>query len=210
MRRLSLFALLVTSLFALPLFAQDQQEQSLGDVARQTRKAKEDRDKSASPPKKIFTEENVTPSGAASKGELGQLDNPNASPAERLAAARRAIARAEDLLDKLAPMDRTTLAQLVLEGQDVDFPGRRVWEEKLFAAKEHYVSHGRDLFRQTKELLNNMESLTSGNKVSPTDPRVTEISHRALQLMQDANRTDADFQAIFLEGQYLAKKASSH
>jgi len=210
MRRLTLFALLLTSLFALPLLAQDQQEQSLGDLARQARKAKEERDKSASQPKKVFTDENVASSGAASKADLGQLDNPDASPAERLAAARRTIARAEELLDKLAPMNRATLAQLVLEGQDVDFPGRRAWEEKLFSAKEHYVSHGRELFRQTKELLNNMESLTSGNKVSPTDPRITDISHRALQLMQDANRTDADFQAILLEGQDLAKKGANH
>ena len=208
--RCSLFALVLTSLFALPLFAQDQQEQSLGDIARQTRKAKEERDKSTAQPKKVFTDENVSSSGSSNKADLAALDNPGASPAERLASARRMIARAEDLLDKLEPMDRTSLARLVLEGQDVDFLGRRAWEEKLFAAKEHYVSHGRELFRETKELLNNMESLTSGNKISPTDPRVTEISHRALQLMQDANRTDADFQAILLEGQDLAKKAASH
>lgn len=209
MRRLSLFALVLTSLFALPLVAQDQQEQSLGDVARQTRKAKEERDKSSAQPKKVFTDENMS-SGPAGKADLGQLDNPDASPAERIATARRMIARAEDLLDKLAPMDRVSLAKLVLEGQDVDFPGRRNWEEKLFSAKEHYVSHGRELFRQTKELLNNMESLTAGGKVSHADPKVTEISHRALQLMQDANKTDADFQAILLEGQDLAKKAISH
>ncbi len=209
MRR-SLLALGLTVLFALPLFAQDQQEQSLGDIARQARKAKEDRDKSAAQPKRVFTDENVSPSGSSNKADLVALDNPGASPAERLATARRMIARAEDLLDKLEPMDRASLARLVLEGQDVDFPGRRAWEEKLFAAKEHYVSHGRELFRETKELLNNMESITSGNKVSPTDPRVTDISHRALQLMQDANKTDADFQAILLEGQDLAKKAASH
>jgi hypothetical protein len=209
MRR-SLFALVLTLFFALPLFAQDQQEQSLGDIARQTRKAKEERDKSAAQPKKVFDDENVPSSGSSNKTDLAALDSPGASPAERLATARRMIARGEGLLDKLEPMNRSTLAQLVLEGQDLDFPGRRAWEEKLFSAKEHYVSHGRELFRETKELLNNMESLTSGGKTSPTDPRVTEISHRALQLMQDANKTDADFQAILLEGQNLAKKAASH
>ena len=209
MRRSSLFALLLTPFFALPLFAQDQQEQSLADIARQSRKAKEEREKSATQPKKVFTDENMSP-GGTSRADFDQLDNPGASPSERLAAARRMIARGEDLLDKLEPLNRTTLAQLVLEGQDVDFPGRRAWEEKLFAAKEHYVSHGRELFRETKELLNNMESLTSGGKASPTDAKVTELSHRALQLMQDANKTDADFQAILLEGQDLAKRAASH
>jgi len=208
MRRLFLCAFALTSLLAVSANAQDQQEQSLGDVARQSRKAKEERDKSATPSTKVFTEENM-PSGAAGKADLSRLDSPAASPAERLASARRLIARSEQFLDSLAPMGRAELARLVLEGQNADFPGRRAWEEKLFAAKEHYVSHGRELFRETKELLNNMETLTSDGKVARSDPRVTEISHRALQLMQEANKTDADFQAILLEGQDLAKRAAS-
>lgn len=209
MRRSFLFTFVPGFLFALPLLAQDQQEQSLGDIARQSRKAKEERSKSDSAPTKSFTDENM-PSSAAGKADFVQLDSPGASPVERLAAARRMIARGEDLLDKLDPMDRTALAQLALNGQNTDFPGRRAWEERLFAAKRHYVSHGRELFRQTKELLNNMEALTSGGRVAHSDPRVTEISHRALQLMQDANKTDADFQAILLDGLDLAKKAASH
>jgi hypothetical protein len=36
------------------------------------------------------------------------------------------------------------------------------------------------------------------------------MTHKALQLMQDANRTDADFQAILLEGQDLAKRGAAH
>jgi hypothetical protein len=127
-----------------------------------------------------------------------------------MVAARRAIARGEQLLDALDPMNRSTLAETALQGQNVDFPGRRAWEEKLYDAKEHYVSHGRDLFRQTKELLNNMETQASSGKADPSDPRMTDIPHRALQLMQDANKTDADFQAIVLEGQDLAKRAVNH
>ena len=209
MRRNLLFGLFMTFVFALPLCAQDQQEQSLGDVARQARKAKEDRDKSATPPAKVFTDENM-PSSAVGKADLAQLASPNASVSERMATARRAISRGQQLLDLLAPMDRTTLAGFVLQGQNTDFPGRRAWEEKLFAAKEHYVSHGRDLFRQTEDLLSTMESLSADGKLSPKDPRMADLTHRALQLMQDANRTDADFQAILLEGQDLAKHAASH
>ena len=41
MRRNVFFGLLLSTMFALPLCAQDQQEQSLGDIARQARKAKE-------------------------------------------------------------------------------------------------------------------------------------------------------------------------
>jgi len=71
------------------------------------------------------------PSGAAGKADLSRLDSPAASPAERLASARRLIARSEQFLDSLAPMGRAELARLVLEGQNADFPGRRAWEEKL-------------------------------------------------------------------------------
>jgi len=209
MRRNVLFGLLLSTVFALPLCAQDQQEQSLGDVARQARKAKEDRDKSAPVQAKVFTDENM-PSSALGKADLDQLASPTASPAERLSTARKAITRGEQLLDTLAPLDRATLAGLALQGQNVDFPGRRAWEEKLFAAKEQYVSHGRDLFRQTEDLLRTMETLTNGGKPSPNDPRYADLTHKALQLMQDANRTDADFQAILLEGQEMAKRGASH
>ena len=209
MRR-SLVVLFAASLLtALPLCAQEPEQQSLGDIARQARRAKEDRDKTAATPTKVFTDDNFH-SSAAGKADLAQLASTTASTSERMAAARRAIARGEQLLDSLDPMSRNTLAETALQGQNNDFPGRRAWEEKLFAAKEHYVSHGRDLFRETKALLNNMESLTSSGKVDPSDPRMTEISHRALQLMQDANKTDADFQAIVLEGQDLAKRSTNH
>jgi hypothetical protein len=196
-------------LAALPICAQEAEQQSLGDIARQARKAKEDHEKTTAKPAKVFNEDNFHSSGAG-KADLAQLASPTASPAERMVAARRAIARGEQLLNALDPMTRTTLAGTALQGQNNDFPGRRAWEEKLFAAKEHYVSHGRDLFRETKALINNMEALTSSGKANPSDPRMTEISHRALQLMQDANKTDADFQAIVLEGQDLAKRSANH
>jgi len=195
-------------LLAFPLFAQDQQPQSLGDIARQNRRDKEERAKSGAPPAKVFNDENM-PSGGASKVDLAQLASSTAAPSERIAAARRSMARGEQFLNMLDPMDRTTLASLALQGQNSDFPGRRAWEEKLFAAKQQYVAHGRELFRQTNDLLSYVESLTAGGKVTPSDPRVTDIMHRALELVQDANKTDADFQAILLEGQGLAKKAAS-
>jgi hypothetical protein len=206
MRRSILIISLASLITALPLRAQEPQ--SLGDIARQARKAKEDRDKTATPPAKVFNEDNFH-SSATGKADLPQLARPTACPTERMVAARRAIARGEQLLDTLDPMNRTTLAESALQGQNVDFPGRRAWEEKLYAAKEHYVSHGRELFRETNALLNNMETQASSRKADPSDPRTTDISHRALQLMQDANKTDADFQAIVLEGQDLAKRSAN-
>src|SRR5260221_1692555 len=156
---------------ALPLCAQDQPPQSLAEAARQARKAKEEPAKTASAPAKVFNDDNFH-SSSSSKADLAQLACPTASANERWVAARRAVASGEELLDSLDPMNRSALAELALQGQNNDFPGRRAWEEKLFDAKEHYVSHGRDLFRQTKALLGTMESLSSSGKVDPSDPRM--------------------------------------
>src|SRR5580692_8519338 len=53
-----------------------------------------------------------------------------------VAAAYEGIDKAEAALNRLDPMDRATLAKTALDGNDVDFPGRRAWEEKLFANKQ--------------------------------------------------------------------------
>jgi hypothetical protein len=42
------------------------------------------------------------------------------------------------------------------------------------------------------------------------DPRLQDLGHRALQLMQDGSRTDADFETVVLQGQDMAKQASNH
>jgi|SRR5215472_1915095 len=194
------------------LRAQDpQQQQSLGDIARQARKAKEERDKSGAAPTKVLTDENFpTGSASASQADLARLDNPQTSPSDRVAAARAMLDRAGHELDVLDPMDRATLAKAALQGREGDFPGRRAWEDKLFASKQHYVEHGRDLFRQIKVVLDEVESLTAGGKVSPSDPRAQELSLKARRLMQDCFQTEADFQAVVLQGAELAKQASSH
>ena len=206
-RKLVVLAALICGLFPLAAFSQEQQP-SLGDLARKVRKEKESEKGSTAPPK-VFTNDNFG-SGAAEKSNLAGVDDSQASPADRIAKARAALARGKQILDTLDPLDRSSLAKLALEGRDVNFPGRRVWESKLFAAKQHYVAHGRELFRETEEVLDNIQSLTSGGKLSPSDPRAQDLAHRALQLMQDANRTEADFDAVVLEGQDAAKQAAAH
>src|SRR5258707_9609396 len=86
-----------------PLCAQDQPPQSLAEAARQARKAKEQREKTASAPAKVFNDDNFH-SSSSSKADLAQLASPTASANERLVAARRAIARGEELLDSLDPI----------------------------------------------------------------------------------------------------------
>jgi hypothetical protein len=189
--------------------AQEQQEQpqSLGEIARQARKAKEEKEKNSGPAKTVVTDDSLASSKPGSALSFTQLDNGKAPTSEALANAQKLFDRADRMLNLLEPMDKTTLAKHVLEGRDVDFPGRRSWEDKLYAAKQYYVSHGRDLIRETRDLLSTSQSLKASG-AGPNDPRVQDLGHRALQLMQDASRTDADFEAVLLEGQDMAKQAA--
>jgi hypothetical protein len=53
-----------------------------------------------------------------------------------------------------------------------------------------------------------VEPLASG-KVAASDPRAQELMRRTHQLMQDAFQTEANFQAVILGGQELAKQSAS-
>lgn len=200
----------VLFLSALSAQAQEQQQprQSLGEIARQARKAREEKERNSGPAKTVVTDDSLASSKPGGALSFGQLDNGKAPTSEALANAQKSFDRADRMLNLLEPMDRTTLAKHALQGRDVDFPGRRGWEDKLYVAKQYYVSHGRDLIRQTRDLVSNSQSLRASG-AGPNDPRVQDLSHRALQLMQDASRTDADFEAVLLEGQDMAKQAAT-
>src|SRR5215471_6804714 len=186
-----------------PLHAQDQQ--SLGDLARQVRK---DKERNRTQPKAVITDDNMP----VNKDGLADLAVSRASGDEnRMAKATAAIDHVEALLDKLEPLDRATLAKAVLMDKDVDFPNRRSWEERLYSAKERYVSHGHELVREMKQALAELQSLSvsrSGQgRVTPSDPRAQELLHKLQEIIQDAIRTDAAYQAVVMEGWDRAKQA---
>ena len=192
--------------------AQEQQQpqpQSLAEVARQTRKAREERQKNSGAPKVIVTDDTLGSSKTGGALNFVNPTNGTVPTSEALTKAAGMLDRADRLLNLLAPMDKTTLARFALEGQDVDFPGRSDWENKLYAAKQYYVSHGRDLVRETREFVANIRELKASGG-GEGDPRLQDLGHRALQLMQDGSRTDADFEAVVLQGQDMAKQASNH
>jgi hypothetical protein len=117
-----------------------------------------------------------------------------------VAAAYDGIDKAEAALNRLEPMDRATLAKTALEGNNVDFPGRRAWEEKLFATKQVYVSRSRQLLQQMQGLMSSAQSGASQQ----------DLMSRAQALQQEATQTEGAFQAVITEGQNLAKQAKSH
>jgi hypothetical protein len=187
--------------------AQDQP--SLADVARQARK---DKEKNNAPVKKVITDDTLPSSKGLSGAGLGDLGSSQSSDSGSATARGLAkLEQAEAALDKLAPLDRVTLAKAALLDNDVDFPGRRNWEDKLYVAKEDYVSHGRELFQEVRQILKEIQSLKSSEggtgKLSPDDPRAQQMMRRIQDLVQDAVRTDRAYQAVVVEGWDLAKQA---
>jgi hypothetical protein len=187
--------------------AQDQP--SLADVARQARK---DKEKNNATTKKVITDDTLPSSKGLSGAGLGDLGSSQSSDSGSATARGLAkLEQAEAALDKLAPLDRVTLAKAALLDNDVDFPGRRNWEDKLYVAKEDYVSHGRELFQEMRQILKEIQSLKSSEggtgKLSPDDPRAQQMMRRIQDLVQDAVRTDRAYQAVVVEGWDLAKQA---
>jgi hypothetical protein len=212
LRKMSFLAGFLSLLIsATPARAQDQPAQdqpSLADVARQARK---DKEKNNATSKKVITDDTLPSKGlsGAGLGDLGSAQGSDGGSATARGLAK--LEQAEAALDKMAPLDRATLAKAALLDNDVDFPNRRNWEDKLFSAKEVYVSHGRELFQEMRQILKEVESLRSSQggagKLSPDDPRAQQMMKRIQELVQDAVRTDRAYQAVVVEGWDLAKQA---
>ena len=207
-----LAALLWLAIPVTPSYAQDQSQDqsqsqaqpSLGDIARQARK---DKEKNAAKPKTVITDENLPSSkGLGGLGDLGSSQGGVDSNAMAKALAK--VEEAEAGLRQLQSLDRTTLAKAVLLDNDVDFPNRRAWEDKLFAAKEHYVSHEGELVAELKQIVSQVQSRQgSQGKLDPNDPRAQQMKSRLMEIVQDALRTEQDYRAVVMEGWDLAKQA---
>jgi len=184
--------------------AQPQPQPSLADVARQARK---DREKNAATPKAVITDENM-PSSKGLTGLAGDLGSSQGGvDSGAMAKALAKVAEAEEGLRKLESLDRATLAKALLLDNDVDFPNRRAWEDKLYAAKEHYVSREGELIVELKQIVSQMQALQSQSKLDPKDPRAQQMKSRLMEIVQDAVRTEQDYRAVVMEGWDLAKQA---
>ena len=205
-------ALLWLALLATPGYAQDQSQDpvqsqpqpSLADVARQARK---DKEKNAAKPKAVITDENM-PSSQGLSGMAGDFGGSQGGvDSDRMAKALAKVEEAEAGLTKLESLDRATLAKAILLDNDVDFPNRRAWEDKLYAAKEHYVSREGQLIGELKQILAQVQSFQGQGKLDPKDPRAQQMRSRLVDIVQDAVRTEQDYRAVVMEGWDLAKQA---
>jgi len=183
---------------------QDQPQPSLGEIARLARK---DKEKNAAKPKTVITDENLPSSNGLGglSSDLGS--SPGAGDRGSMAKALARVQEAEAGLRKLESLDRATLAKVVLLDHDVDFPTRRAWEDKLYAAKEHYVSHEGELIVELKQIAAQVQSHEgSQGKLNPNDSRTQQMKNRLLEIIQDAIRTEQDYRAVVMEGWDLAKQ----
>lgn len=184
--------------------SQSQAQPSLGDIARQARK---DKEKNAAKSKIVITDETLPSSkGLGGLGDIGS--SPSGVDSNAMAKALAKVEEAETVLRQLESLDRATLAKAALLDNDVDFPNRRAWEDKLFAAKEHYVSHEGELIVELKQIIAQIQSRPAGQvKLDPNDPRAQQLKSRLLEIVQDALRTEQSYRAVVMEGWDLAKQA---
>lgn len=182
-----------------------QDEPSLGDVARQTRSQKH-----SGPPKKVITNDDLNSQIAA--GLFGSADSPDASRASMRDASSSpgaAMARAEAAVKFVESLDRPTLVNLVLQGDQADFPGRRAWEERLLSARDTYVFRLKELLQRGKQIVANAQELSAAH-ADPQDPRVKALTAETSEFVRECVQVDAAFQAVMLEGKSLARQASSN
>lgn len=200
--RLIILAALV-SVLSTPGRSQDSQ--SLGDLARQLRSQKH-----TAQSKTVITNDDLPSSSAVNILGLEKPGDPSSStnPGTE-SSALASIARWEWAVKQIDGMDRATLLKLTLHGASPDFPGHDAWEERLFAARQTYVSEGLEHIQKARQLLASAQALKSA-QATANDPRVKELDESAQELVRESARADAVFQAVILEGRDLARQAPGH
>jgi hypothetical protein len=197
-----------------------QDSHPLGDVARQSQK---DKDKDNKPPVKVITNEDMSPVSDGISSALGtgpkrgadkhgvdthDGDRHDFDRHDGDHSAEQGLERLQSMLNQIAAMDRDTLARNVLGGNTSKFPGREKWEDRLFAAKQTFVSQSLDALQKAKQVQESSE----GIKGTPdtNDPRVKTIVAELQQILQQTQQANASFQAVIEEGKGLADKNGKH
>jgi len=196
------------ALLSLCTAAYAQNTPSVADAARQARK-----DNAHASAGRVFTNDDLPSGGGGTPSSaLGGAGATGTGSVLNFDSAQRAIDDAEIKIARLDSMDRATLVKAaLLQMKDVDFAGRRAWEDKLWDAKLTYVQQGREFVAQSRQLLSTAQGLrnsANGQKPKPDDPKVQEFLSQLKQMVQNAVRAEAAFQAVVIEGWDLSKKAA--
>jgi uncharacterized membrane protein len=193
---------------------------SLGDLARQAKKQRDEKDKSSKPAAKVITNDDLSspsPESAGSSlpaGDLAALDQTGLGQTAAKAGVKipantsvaEQMGKLASMLDQIDSMDRASLAKAALGGNDADFPGRANWEQRLASAKQSFVTQGRSLVQRIQQLQASSQGLAGVQ--DPNDPRVKALSAQLQELVRDASQSSAAFQAVMMEGRDLAAQSS--
>ena len=185
-----------------------QDSPPLGDIARQAQK-----DKANKPPAKVITNDDIPSSPAGISVALGAGPERAAQPEDAgkpdaVQSPTEGLARLQSVLDQLDSLDRATLASNVLEGNTSNFPGRAKWEEKLFAAKQTFVSENRAVLQKMRELEVSAQGMNDVQ--DPNDPRAKNMSAKLQQLVHESQQNGEAFHAVMTEGKDLAAQQAAH
>lgn len=184
------------------LTAHSQDSPSLGDMARQAQK-----DKANKPTAKVFTNDDISGSGSTGSAVDGSAVQEALTMAAGNAKSNQtpadALQKLELTLDHLDSLDRTNLALEVLAGNNSSFPGRAKWEEKLFNAKQTFVTQTRVGVQKTKQLVAESEQMKDPQGAD--DPRIKILSEKLSQLVRETRENGAAFDAVIQEGKALAE-----
>jgi hypothetical protein len=205
-----------------------QQPLSVADAARKYREEKAAKEKTAAPPTRVYTNEGVLPKPGANALGITPIPIPTQSAGSRAgrggaapgpetsqADAQASMEKAEEKLDKalevinaVAAVDRATLVNAILKDNNIDFPERKQWEDRLMAGRDYYVMHGRQVIFGMKQLLVEARQLSETDpNMREDDPKLQSFMRRSKDGYNDAQKTAADFQHLMEEGQALAKQA---
>jgi len=192
---------------AAPAWCQDSTASttSLGEIARQLRSQKNN-----SQPATVITNDDVGPPSPAGVLGIGAPNGTNSSPTSGANPSPEAsLNRWESVVNQIAAIDQQKMVKLALQGSIADFPGRSTWETRLMTAKDAYVTDGRELIREGRELLAKAHTLETEH-VESTDPRAKDMEAKLKEFITRAMKMDANFEAVILEGRDLARQAQTH
>lgn len=184
--------------------------QSLGDIARKNREDKAAKDKGQTTPAKSFTNDDVI------SGKGGALLGPGVASGaggngtgSEFSDTLAKMDGASERLDALGALDHATLFKNATQGITVDFPGRKEWENRLVAARQNYVVHGKELIQATRAVMIQAKTLHDAQpNLSDDDPRVKSFMATLQTKMSEAQKLAADFKAIVDEGHDRAAQAA--
>ena len=176
------------------------------------REEKAAQDKNQATTKNTFTNDGVVSGKSGSL--LGSGVSDVTAPHSTGNAFADAMAKMDDALQKLdllGTLDHANLFNMALQGNSVDFPGRKAWEDKLVAARQNYVVHGKELIKNTQALMLDAKNLHDAQPNLPqTDPRVQGFMNKLKANMSAADNLEHDFQSVVEEGHARAMQASGH